>query len=629
MKQLIDTLRPHISGDAMLETAAEVSKHHRIQASPGFRDSAMYCIERLQGYGIEARLLQYPADGVHRVTTDRTLREWVMVAGGCEIDGFGQIADYEQEALSIIVRSAACDFRQDGLEVVYLDKSDDEADYEGLDLTGKLAFVRGNINNYAWVCQKRGGLGLITDFVLHPATQQDILRYTSYWWKEEPDEIRYFGFCLTPTQGKALAEHLLRARESKTPVIARGFVEASFVDGYLDVVEAVLPGETHEEVLVTSHLCHPKSSSNDNASGVAACIEGMRVLKEAVQKGEIPALRRGVRLLLVPEMSGTAAWLRGLPEGETKRYAAAINLDMVGGKQEPGYGPLVVTSLPRSTPSFTEYAAMSALEAAVIGYVGHNPHQPLPALSYAIAGFDGGSDHYILSDPTIGIPCTMLGQWPDANYHTSGDTMDKLSPETLTASCVTMAGFCARMATLTADGLPALFNRGKVRFAEELALLCRREAPDMAFGHLLHCYQDAFRDAARLFPGDAGVQGVIDNGCDGLEQIFGGFRGFEYSFFFQSKDTRIPVRQWKQPIHNIDLAARSAGKSDALEAYEKGPRKTFSDAYISECLCYYYMDGQRSVDEILARTAIDRNEDVTPLKDFIALLAELGLVTFK
>ena len=629
MKALIDTLRPHICADAMLETALEVSKHHRIQASPGFRDSARYCIERLRSYGIEARLLQYPADGVHRVTTDRTLKEWVMVAGGCEIDGFGQIADYEKEALSVIVRSTACDFRRDGLEVIYLDKSDDEADYEGLDLTGKLAFVRGNINSYAWVCQKRGGAGLITDFVLHPDTQQNILRYTSYWWKEEPDEIRYFGFCLSPKQGKALAEHLLRARENGTPVMARGFVEASFVDGFLDVVEAVLPGETAEEVLVTSHLCHPKASSNDNASGVAACIEGMRVLKAALDKGELPALRRGVRLLLVPEMSGTAAWLRSLPEGETKRYIAAINLDMVGGKQEPGYGPLVITSLPRSTPSFTEYAAMQALEAAVIGYTGHNPHQPLPALNHAIAGFDGGSDHYILSDPTIGIPCTMLGQWPDANYHTSGDTMDKLSPETLTASCATMAGFCASMAGLNAAGLPALFNRGKVRFAEELALLCRRKASDMAFGHLLHCYQAAFRDAARLFPGDAGVQALIDDGCDGLEQIFGGFRGFEYSFFFQSKDTRVPVRHWSQPIHNIDLAARSAGKPDALEAYEKGPRKAFSDAYMSECLCYYYMDGTRSVDEILARTAIDRNEDVSPLKDFIALLAELGLVTFK
>jgi hypothetical protein len=43
----------------------------------------------------------------------------------------------------------------------------------------------------------------------------------------------------------------------------------------------------------------------------------------------------------------------------------------------------------------------------------------------------GGSDHHVFVDSTIGVPCIMLLQWPDLYYHTSMDTIDKVSPESL------------------------------------------------------------------------------------------------------------------------------------------------------------------------------------------------------
>ena len=48
--------------------------------------------------------------------------------------------------------------------------------------------------------------------------------------------------------------------------------------------------------------------------------------------------------------------------------------------------------------------------------------------------FSAGSDHYILSDPTVGIPSPMLIHWPDRFYHTSEDTPDKVSPDSLARS---------------------------------------------------------------------------------------------------------------------------------------------------------------------------------------------------
>ncbi|HDN80670.1 MAG TPA: hypothetical protein ENG33_09440 [Chloroflexi bacterium] len=54
-----------------------------------------------------------------------------------------------------------------------------------------------------------------------------------------------------------------------------------------------------------------------------------------------------------------------------------------------------------------------------------------PLFRYSPSPFSGGSDHYILSDPTVGIPTPMVIQWPDRFYHTDQDTPDKSDPKML------------------------------------------------------------------------------------------------------------------------------------------------------------------------------------------------------
>jgi hypothetical protein len=75
---------------------------------------------------------------------------------------------------------------------------------------------------------------------------------------------------------------------------------------------------------------------------------------------------------------------------------------------------------------------------------------PTATFRWAVGGFSGGSDHYIYSDPTIGIPCPMIIQWPDKFYHTSADSIDKVSPESL-----------QRVALLTATYTYFIANAGK------------------------------------------------------------------------------------------------------------------------------------------------------------------------
>jgi hypothetical protein len=47
---------------------------------------------------------------------------------------------------------------------------------------------------------------------------------------------------------------------------------------------------------------------------------------------------------------------------------------------------------------------------------------------YATTPFGDGSDHFIFSDSTVGVPMPMLIQWPDKFYHTSADTIEKVDP---------------------------------------------------------------------------------------------------------------------------------------------------------------------------------------------------------
>ena len=56
----------------------------------------------------------------------------------------------------------------------------------------------------------------------------------------------------------------------------------------------------------------------------------------------------------------------------------------------------------------------------------------------------GGSDHDEFVDSTIKIPCVMLLQWPDLFYHSSMDTIDKVSSNSLRR-----IGWITAVATLT------------------------------------------------------------------------------------------------------------------------------------------------------------------------------------
>ena len=642
--ELLNRIRAAVAGENALETAYEVSKYHRIQASTGFREAAQLCARKLNALGIRAEVLYEPADGVQRHRTIRNFQEWDIRSGVCRIVSpeVMEIADFSRAALSIMPRSVGCDFTDRPIEVVFMDRGTSPEAYDDLDLAGKLLFVHENFNEYLkWAVDGRGAAGFITDFVMEPENHHDVLRYTSFWWEETPDERKAFGFTISPDQGKALEVLCLRAREKGQPVLASGAIDARLYPGRLDYVDAFLPGETDEEIWITAHLCHPRTSANDNASGVGASIEAMRVLHELTQSGGLK-LRRGVRLLLVPEMTGTLAYLNRIG-ADSRRVLAGINLDMVGAKQVDGYGPLVLTQTPHTTPSIANAAAKLVLDLAKqeAGYLLRGTKMPL--FNSAISSFTGGSDHYILSDPTVGIPTLMLGQWPDKYYHTSGDTTEVLSAHTLSISASLAAMYAALMSQMDEQDVPLLTGAmqelmaADIRRLDEDALCGQlpQEQLSTAYALLKQYYEGCVADVARFVPETEALAETVeleqrftgmvcDMAAARLGQRMGGLRRpMPYAGPVPERTYRMPVDSWTGVLDTPE-------RQEAMQAWKQGPEKQLRDAHNVEILTQYYIDGQRPLEEVVECVSIDcREPDRDAIRAYIRLLETTGLVRMR
>jgi len=307
---------------------------------------------------------------------------------------------------------------------------------------GKIVFTGGAAQRVHELAVERfGALGILTDKMAtipglrEPMDLPDARQYTSFWWSGL-ETTRAWGFVLTPRQGQALRAAIRAATE---PIIVHAEVVAELYDGTMENVVATIPGTTDEEVLVIGHLCHPQPSANDNATGAAATMEIARVLQALVQRGALPRPKRTIRCLLVPEITGSYAYL-AMHEDRIPKTVAAINLDMVGEDPAQTGSTYTVVRSPVQTEGFSGVLAGRILEQIArsdrSSFTGNNG---FASFAYAVVPFSDGSDHYIYGDPTVGIPCPMILNWPDKFYHTSADTIEKVSPAVLHRS-VTLAG---------------------------------------------------------------------------------------------------------------------------------------------------------------------------------------------
>ena len=220
---------------------------------------------------------------------------------------------------------------------------------------------------------------------------------------EHPDRIPYrtaywadtWGFCVSERQREAI-----RPDERYEVVI-----DARLEDGSLTYGEALLPGESEEEVLLSTYVCHP-SLANDNVSGIALlAVLGAHLVERR--------LHRTHRLLFSPGALGPLAWLSRNLE-RLDRVRAGLVVACVG---DPG--PLRYKRS-RAGDSGVDRAAAYVLR----GRPGSIVDDFVP----------WGGDERQFCSPGFDLPVGALTRTPHGlfpEYHSSADDLDLIRPESL------------------------------------------------------------------------------------------------------------------------------------------------------------------------------------------------------
>jgi len=174
--------------------------------------------------------------------------------------------------------------------------------------------------------------------------------------------------------------------------------------------ECVVPGSSGKEILVSTHVCHP-SLANDNLSGIAVATHLARTFSERVAASG--PLRHGLRFVFVPGTIGAITWL-AQNEALIERFIGGLVLSGVGDS-----GPLTYKRSRRGRGLIDRLfeRRLATVDGATIR-------------EFVPYGYD--ERQYCSPGIDIDAGCLMrtpYGEYPE--YHTSGDNLQLLRPESL------------------------------------------------------------------------------------------------------------------------------------------------------------------------------------------------------
>ena len=217
---------------------------------------------------------------------------------------------------------------------------------------------------------------------------------------EKPDQIPYrtsyyhrtWGFCLSHRQ-------LLEMEDADYDVV----IDSTLEPGHLTYAELRLKGESDDEVLVSTYVCHP-SLANDNLSGIAVTTMLARELARR-------SLRHSYRFLFAPGTIGPLTWLHN-NQASLCRVKHGLAVSCIGDAGGFTY------KRSRRGDAWIDRAAEFVLGAA--GRI--LPWEPW------------GGDERQFCSPGFNLPVGCLMRTPHGGfdgYHTSDDSLARLSAEAL------------------------------------------------------------------------------------------------------------------------------------------------------------------------------------------------------
>ncbi len=388
------------SPENVLRYTSLISEFHRIQGSEELYAAVKVIEKELNDMGIENRLHKERYDGESTYGTLRSPIAWNLISAEVSVDGKGRLTSSKTPLVSLAHSPSG----EASGEVLPILRDGDWKRAEGkVVLVGKewrRAYKRANEEGAVGFIAYRKGTGEYVPYIGLFLTREDTK------WAEIP----------AVAIPEVMAEELL---EKKRKVTLR-------VDSRRkrEEVLPMLHATLGEPPFVTfvAHVCHPKPGANDNASGSAMLIELVRILQDMYNGTS----RFGFSFLWVPEYYGTQAFVERHTNPE--QHYAVINLDMVAGSPDRSGSTLMVVRAPLSRFSIVSGLLERFTEIANSGGKSFS-RRPTPLMPQRTYGYEMGSDHDVFN--FHGVPGVMPITWPDRFYHSSGDTVDKVSMATI------------------------------------------------------------------------------------------------------------------------------------------------------------------------------------------------------
>ncbi|HSL84641.1 MAG TPA: M28 family peptidase, partial [Thermoanaerobaculia bacterium] len=491
LEDTVAALAAELSGTNAREIAQEITRHHRMRGSEGFRAATEAVAARARAYGLsEVEVLELPADGERFYGTQRSRPAWDADFAELwemrELDASWadarRVASYELRPVTLAQDSVSGRAEADLVDV---GAGTSPADYEGRDVAGKLVLTSSQPGAVAPLAVgERGAAGIVSW-----AQNQ-----RSAWWGDDETLVRWghletfggpdtFAFMVSPGQAAAWRERLARGER----VRLRAEVRAGRHPGIYAIPTATIPGADPElarqEIVYSCHLDHLRPGANDNASGCAAILEVARALAKLVREGKVEAPRRTLRFVWPAEIEATIALLVARPD-LAARARAVIHLDMVGGDPETTKAVFHVTRSPASLPTvandvaeaFARWVNEETYEYAATGDADHplvDPEGGREPLQARIAPFSMGSDHQVWAEGSFRVPAIYMNDWPDRYIHTDADRLENLEPTKLLRAAFLAAASGYTLASLGPEDVPELLGIARrhalTRAADSLA----------------------------------------------------------------------------------------------------------------------------------------------------------------